>query len=238
MSRGDQIYVMRPLLNMEGVYEHHGIDCGDGTVIHYSKASATPTVSRTSSTTFAWGNPVYTKQYSVSFIADVVVERAASRLGEQQYNLLSNNCEHFATWCKTGRNESRQLAEYGLDVRLANLGSSRRLIEEAAQSGNPVEAMQLFDQALTHVAIAQAQLQTQYNQAQKDAHTWHQVAQLALKQNKEPVARAALERKVGYKRQAEDYAIKLQQLAETAESLDRNAAGLHQTVARSSNVIP
>lgn len=238
MSRGDQIYVMRPLLNMEGVYEHHGIDCGDDTVIHYSKSTVTPTVSRTSYTTFSWGNPVYTKRYSISFIPDVVVERAESRLGEQQYNLLSNNCEHFATWCKTGKNESGQLASYGLDVGLTALGGSRRLIQEATQAGNPVEAMHLFDQALTNVAIAKAQLQTQYTQAQKDTHTWHQVAQLALKQSKEAVARAALERKVGYKRQAEDYATKLQQLAETAENLERNAAGLHQTIARSSGLTP
>ena len=32
-----------------------------------------------------------------------------SRLGEQNYNLLFNNCEHFATWCKTGRHSSGQV---------------------------------------------------------------------------------------------------------------------------------
>lgn len=238
MSRGDQIYVMRPLLNMEGVYEHHGIDCGDDTVIHYSKATTTPTISRTSYTTFSWGNPVYTKQYSVSFIPDVVIERAESRLGEQHYDLLSNNCEHFAMWCKTGKNESSQLANYGLDAGLTNLGGSRRLMQEAAQSGNPIEALQLFEQALTNVAIARAQLQAQYTQAQKDTDTWHQVAQLALKQGKETVARAALERKVGYKRQAESYAAQLKQLTETADSLERNAAGLHRNVALSSSLTP
>ena len=31
------------------------------------------------------------------------------RLGEQDYNLLFNNCEHFATWCKTGRHRSGQV---------------------------------------------------------------------------------------------------------------------------------
>lgn len=238
MARGDQLYVMRPLLNLEGVYEHHGIDCGDGTVIHYSKATETPTVSRTSYTTFSWGNPVYTKQYSVSFIPDVVVERAESRLGEQQYNLLSNNCEHFATWCKTGKNESRQLADYGIEMAVVKLGGSDRLIHEATESGNPVEAMQLFDRALQNVAIARAQLQTQYEQAQKDLDTWHRVAQLALKQGKEAVARAALERKVGYKQQVKDYAAQLQQLADTADNLQRNAAGLHRTVALATGFTP
>lgn len=37
------------------------------------------------------------------------VQRALSRLGETNYNLASNNCEHFAIWCKTGISESHQV---------------------------------------------------------------------------------------------------------------------------------
>ena len=37
------------------------------------------------------------------------VARARSRLGETSYNLLTNNCEHFAIWCKTGVSESLQV---------------------------------------------------------------------------------------------------------------------------------
>ena len=37
------------------------------------------------------------------------VERAKSRIGEDRYNLLFNNCEHFAIWCKTGIEESHQI---------------------------------------------------------------------------------------------------------------------------------
>ena len=35
-----------------------------------------------------------------------------SRIGEQRYNLLYNNCEHFATWCKTGRHRSEQVDSF------------------------------------------------------------------------------------------------------------------------------
>ena len=35
-----------------------------------------------------------------------------SRIGEQRYNLLFNNCEHFATWCKTGRHRSEQVDSF------------------------------------------------------------------------------------------------------------------------------
>ncbi|MBQ7607300.1 MAG: lecithin retinol acyltransferase family protein [Desulfovibrionaceae bacterium] len=37
------------------------------------------------------------------------VRRAKSRYGEDQYNLMFNNCEHYALWCKTGIAESHQV---------------------------------------------------------------------------------------------------------------------------------
>lgn len=37
------------------------------------------------------------------------IKRAYSRAGEAKYNLASNNCEHFAVWCKTGLKQSRQV---------------------------------------------------------------------------------------------------------------------------------
>jgi hypothetical protein len=37
------------------------------------------------------------------------IRRAKSKLNEKQYNLASNNCEHFAIWCKTGISESHQV---------------------------------------------------------------------------------------------------------------------------------
>lgn len=37
------------------------------------------------------------------------VKRALSRVGEEKYDLLFNNCEHFAVWCKTGISESYQV---------------------------------------------------------------------------------------------------------------------------------
>ena len=48
------------------------------------------------------------------------VQRAKSRLGETNYKILTNNCEHFAIWCKTGVNESLQVTSM-----LRALGSAR-----------------------------------------------------------------------------------------------------------------
>lgn len=36
------------------------------------------------------------------------IKRARSRLGESEFNLRTNNCEHFARWCKTGKSVSEQ----------------------------------------------------------------------------------------------------------------------------------
>ncbi|MBW4657872.1 MAG: lecithin retinol acyltransferase family protein [Drouetiella hepatica Uher 2000/2452] len=226
MARGDQIYVMRPLAGMDSVYEHHGIDCGDGTVIHYYKGSGEPIISRTTMETFAMGSPVYPYKTSVSFIPDLVMERAESRLGERQYNLVTNNCEHFANWCKTGRNVSQQLLNYGLDAR--QLNGNAGLINIAAQEGDPIQAIELMRQASGNVAIAQSRLQQQYSQAQDDMLTWDRVARLALQKNREDLARAALTRKVEFKRKAEKLQKQLMELAETEVSLNRNRALINQ----------
>ena len=38
-----------------------------------------------------------------------VVSRAESKLGERKYHPVTNNCEHFALWCKTGISSSEQV---------------------------------------------------------------------------------------------------------------------------------
>lgn len=36
------------------------------------------------------------------YTPEQTVNRAKTRLGEKEYNLISQNCEHFSVWCKTG----------------------------------------------------------------------------------------------------------------------------------------
>lgn len=51
---------------------------------------------------------------------DVVANRALSRLGETQYDVIDNNCEHFTRWAKTGANRSHQVEDikrhFGMNV--------------------------------------------------------------------------------------------------------------------------
>ncbi|MBW4652783.1 MAG: lecithin retinol acyltransferase family protein [Kaiparowitsia implicata GSE-PSE-MK54-09C] len=231
MARGDQIYVMRPFLQLNGVYEHHGIDCGDSTVIHYSKVESDPVIRRTPWADFSWGNPVSVKEYVASYIPDVVVERAESRLGERRYNLTANNCEHFATWCKIGRNDSRQISNFSLDLNLVDLARRGGLVNEAAQEGDPIQAAATIEQALHNVAIARHQLNSQIQQAEHEQDTWHRVAQLALKQAKEPAARAALEHKVAVKRKLPDLYTQRDQLQQMEANLLQQKTRLKQQIA-------
>lgn len=227
MARADQIYAMRHFGAMEGIYEHHGIDCGDGNVIHYHKPEGRDAIiSITPRDLFARGGPIYTKHQPVSLIAADVIERAHSRLGETQYDLLTNNCEHFATWCKTGRSESDQLRRFGLGTQGFTLSEMRELMEQNSRDASRSQAIALFQQSLDNATLAQQQIQRQYDQAFNEMDTWHRAAQLALKQGNERLARAALERKVRAKRELEALQPKIEEAIAMQQDIIQRMANL------------
>jgi hypothetical protein len=108
MSTGDHIYVRRR--RRVSRYSHHGIDCGDGTVIHYAGVRRTGRrVERTSWGAFANGADVCVRPYRRRLPVDEIVAKAESRVGSDGYHLVWNNCEHFATWSSTGSGTSKQV---------------------------------------------------------------------------------------------------------------------------------
>jgi hypothetical protein len=73
MARGDHIYVQR----LGGVYSHHGIDCGDGTVIHLTAfRRGAPGVERIALDQFAEGGEVKVRDYDAFLRAASEPERA------------------------------------------------------------------------------------------------------------------------------------------------------------------
>ena len=102
MATADHLQVPR----RHGLFNHHGIDLGDGTVAHYLEGRE---ILRSPVSEFSQGEVVSVLDHADASPAGVTLRRAMSRLGEQNYNLLFNNCEHFATWCKTGRHRSEQV---------------------------------------------------------------------------------------------------------------------------------
>src|SRR5919202_4256550 len=105
MQPGDHIYIQ-----CVG-YTHHGIYCGDGIAIHYTGEKLKGIISQTSVEDFASGKKISVQNYGSCDSPDIVIARAESKLGESEYSLFDNNCEHFATWCKTGRKRSEQVTQ-------------------------------------------------------------------------------------------------------------------------------
>jgi hypothetical protein len=109
LQAGDVIYIDRVF------YRHYGIYAGKGRVIHYSGENShfgkDVGIRETSLKHFAGGGKYNVLQFvgSQPFSGKETVNRARSRLGEESYSLLFNNCEHFALWCKTGRSKSIQV---------------------------------------------------------------------------------------------------------------------------------
>ena len=102
MAAGDHLEVPR----RHGLFMHHGIDLGDGTVAHYLEGEE---ILRSTLAEFCRGESPRVVEHMEADPAGRTLRRAMSRIGEQRYNLLFNNCEHFAVWCKTGQHRSGQV---------------------------------------------------------------------------------------------------------------------------------
>lgn len=94
-------------------YTHHGIHVGNGRVVHYAGLGRflnRGPVEETTLAAFAGGRAVaVVRNQAARFSAEHVVERARSRLGENRYRIVSNNCEHFCAWCLSGESRSEQI---------------------------------------------------------------------------------------------------------------------------------
>lgn len=107
MKKGDH------LVSQRFGYTHHGIYLGDQEVIHYTGLAdgfSAGAIEVTSMQAFTGGNSCWVKHHSNrAYDADETVERAIGRLGEDWYNVLVNNCEHFVNWCIMGWHSSAQV---------------------------------------------------------------------------------------------------------------------------------
>jgi hypothetical protein len=115
MAIGDRVEVERRIAGSTVTYLHHGIDVGDGTVVHarpddFRRPFAGGRVVRTSLAEFAAGVGVRTAtEPPPTFPPEEIVARALGHVGRAGYCPVVDNCEHFATWCATGRRASRQV---------------------------------------------------------------------------------------------------------------------------------
>lgn len=210
MAKGDHLYVSR------GSYFHHGIDCGDGTVIHYREGES---ITRSSEAFFALGETIRVKPYHNSDSAALVLERAASRLGERDYHLVFNNCEHFAAWCKTGKHRSHQVENVAAATAIggallggifvapalaaAGVYGISKYLEQAKTAEDPAAAQQYLESAMAQLSESRQEQAAAVEQLQQEMDSWVRTAKEAISRDREDLARAALERKYPLGKQLE-----------------------------------
>lgn len=113
----DHIRVKR----MDGVYAHHGVYISDEEVIHFTGTEddsifdwSKNEVIKSDLKFFLKGGELEVKEYTDAEYKDLyppehIVRYARSCIGDMGYNLVFNNCEHFANFCTLGRFRSLQV---------------------------------------------------------------------------------------------------------------------------------
>jgi len=114
--KGDHIKV-----NRNGIYTHHGIYVSNEEVIHFTGEEddnvldwSKNEVIKTDLVRFLLGGTLERKVYTDSeqedlYPIDHIVVYARASIGERGYDLIFNNCEHFANVCTLGRFRSPQV---------------------------------------------------------------------------------------------------------------------------------
>lgn len=127
LQPGDLLWVERTFYNHCGIYE------GNGNVIHFSSPEGSEInaknamIHRSTFEEFKHGCPVKVIAIEGGFSPDETVRRARSRIGTKGYNLATFNCDHFATWCKTG--EYRSIQVNGVKSALKEIASISKKID-------------------------------------------------------------------------------------------------------------
>jgi hypothetical protein len=111
--RGEELDPGSHIVTPRRAFLHHGIYVGGGKVVHYAglmNGLRRGPVEEVCLAEFARGRAVLLVAYAQAlFDRHEVVRRARSRVGENSYRLLTNNCEHFCAWCLRGECRSHQV---------------------------------------------------------------------------------------------------------------------------------
>ena len=117
---GDHIRVKR----VWGIYAHHGVYVSDDEVIHFAGQEndsifdwSKPEVIVTDLEVFLRGGVLEVKEYTDNeldylYPPEEIVKYARACVGDKGYNLVFNNCEHFATECTLGLHRSMQVNDF------------------------------------------------------------------------------------------------------------------------------
>ena len=114
-------------------YLHHGIYVGARKIVHYAGLAhglRRGPVEEVPFAHFARGQRVLVRSKAPSdFDVREVICRARSRVGEDRYRLLTNNCEHFCEWCLRGTARSFQVEAWLGSPKLTLLATLRLALD-------------------------------------------------------------------------------------------------------------
>ena len=97
-------------------YRHYGIALSDGSFVHFrgniNFIQIDACIMRTKAADFAPSGCICRAiDITCAYPAEEIARRALSQVNCDfgGYNFLSNNCEHFASWCANGKRLSKQV---------------------------------------------------------------------------------------------------------------------------------
>ena len=121
-QRGDHIRVERAFIWHHAIVESVDTRNGEANIIEYTNTATDfiqdnfchpknpgKAVVVRGKLKFDTNEHVYVIKHTRRFDPETVVSRAKSQLGKREYNAFTNNCEHFALWCKTEISSSDQV---------------------------------------------------------------------------------------------------------------------------------
>ena len=131
-------------------YAHHGVYVGGGRVVQYAGFSCglrRGPIEEISFRDFTGPRGVWVQVSTrAHFAGSEIVRRARSRLGENRYQLFTNNCEHFCHWCLHGEPRSYQV-EHRFRAALG-LGASWQIVLSGLRSAGAQRAQSCNENCL------------------------------------------------------------------------------------------
>lgn len=174
-SRGDHIRVDR------GLYCHHGIYVSDEEVIHFTGADddsvldwSKASVIKTDLASFLKDGAVEVKVYTEEELQDLypvegIVSYARACVGDGNYNLIFNNCEHFANACTLGTYRSHQVERVlGGKPVMGLLGKIGRFLFGSSSSGDRSSSNYNYNYEPDKVKVAQIEADLKLKLADKE----------------------------------------------------------------------
>lgn len=147
-------------------YTHHGLYVGGGFVVEKSRNG----VNLATLDEFSEDHEIRVVHHARKrkFTRDESVNRAYSRLGEDKYNVIFDNCEHFVNWCIFGIATSKQVQDAVMascmvaahmcdrsvpDVVQKYLANNPKVLEIVAQRAGSIPATSVLAKALQSLGV-------------------------------------------------------------------------------------